>query len=177
MCYQLVPLLSGPANARSNPFAVQRVHPLSLLGDEDHAAPLLLLLALPQSDLCIANCHHPLLHCAYTHAAAGARQGSSPGDGGFRWKVPGRRQGVNKLKASNADNHRLIHVNSSCACYLSAWVLVGVPHSDPCSEEMEMMDCRMDRSMERGRVDFLSSMSGCKENKLPILYQNKKTAY
>lgn len=118
---------SRPANAHSNPFAVQRVGPLSLLCDEDHAAPLLLLLALPQFDLCIAHRHHPLLHCAYTHAAAGARQGGIPGDGGFRGEVPGRRQEVNKMKGSNADSHKLnASVNTySVLCMLPVCMGLG----------------------------------------------------
>lgn len=31
-------------------------------------------------------------------------------------------------------------INTYVSAYLSAWSLVGVPHSDPCSELMEMMD-------------------------------------
>lgn len=51
-------------------------------------------------------------------------------------------------------------MKSNCQCHLSAGDFVGVPHSDPCSEEIEMIDWRMERSMERGRLDFLSSKSG-----------------
>lgn len=60
-----------------------------------------------------------------------------------------------------------VEIKSSRQCHLSACDLVGVPHSDPCSEEIEMIDWRMERSMERGRVDFLSSKSGCKHKDIP----------
>lgn len=70
-----------------HPFAVQRVGPLPLLGDEDHAAPLLLLLALAHLDLGVAHRHHHLLRGADAHAA-GARQG--PGGGRVRGQLPVR---------------------------------------------------------------------------------------
>ncbi len=46
--------------------------------------------------------------------------------------------------------------------HLSGCVLVGVPHSDPANEQM---DCRTERSIERGRVDRLSSISGYKRGR------------
>ncbi len=76
-------------NAHSHPFALQCIRPFSFLCDEDHAAPLLLLLTLPQSDLCVAHRHHPLLRCTCTHAAAGALQGGGPGGRRLRGEVPG----------------------------------------------------------------------------------------
>lgn len=53
----------------------------------------------------------------------------------------------------------------TCACgrgHLSGCVLVGVPQSDPVNEQM---DCRTERSIERGRVDRLSSISGYKRGR------------
>lgn len=64
---------------RPHPFAVQRARPFSLLGDEDHAAPLLLLLALPQPDLGVTNRHHQILRIAGAHAPAGALEGEGSG--------------------------------------------------------------------------------------------------
>lgn len=83
------PLSFSPlSKVHSHPFAVQCIRPFSFLCDEDHAAPLLLLLTLPQFDLCIAHRHHPFLHCNCTHAAAGALQGRGPGGRRLRRKVP-----------------------------------------------------------------------------------------
>lgn len=220
--------------AHPHPFAVQRAGPFSLLGDEDHAAPLLLLLALPQPDLGVTHRHHQIL--GHAHAPAGVLEGE---DSGWLWRqVPGcvcvrNRHNVQKWRyetfaplriiwtrfqqiyslitwvqrqvsnTSDYDAHIqliarywgttmtffpaddpadvciadlyswvmwLIHqvqIKWNGQCHLSAWAFVGVPHSDPCSEEIEMIDWRMERSMERGRVDFLSSKSGCKHKDRP----------
>lgn len=96
----------APRTPHSHPFAVQRARPLSLLCDEDHAAPLLLLLTLPQFDLCVTHRHHPSLLChAYAHAAAGARQGGSPGVWGFGGDVPEEEVGSKEMKGLNVDFH------------------------------------------------------------------------
>lgn len=43
---------------------------------------------------------------------------------------------LSTLQGHQADSF----INMYACAYLSAWSLVGVPHSDPCSELMEMMD-------------------------------------
>lgn len=76
-----------PTRARSHPFAVQRACPFSFLRDEDHAAPLLLLLTLSQLDLGVTHRHHHLLRCACAHAPARALKG--PGGRRLGGEVPG----------------------------------------------------------------------------------------
>lgn len=72
-------LLSCSTANNAHPFAVQRTRPFSLLWDENHAASFLLLLALPQFDLCITHRHHALLTYAHANTTAGAGQSGGPG--------------------------------------------------------------------------------------------------
>lgn len=89
------PLLSADLKSPSHPSAVQRTRPFSFLSDEDHAASLLLFLALPHFDLSVAHCHHHLLDCVWTHAAAGTLK--DPGCWRLGAKVPNSRKEEDKL--------------------------------------------------------------------------------
>lgn len=80
------PLRSADLKGHSHPSAVQCTRPFSFLSNEDHAASLLFLFALPHFDLSVSHCHHHLLDCVWTHAPAGTLK--DPGCWRLGAKVP-----------------------------------------------------------------------------------------